>query len=78
MRTYLILKEKGERWNRDAEIKAILSEIAASDGNGGVKFEKGQAAELRSREFDRGELCSEGLQYERLDQLTMDILLGVR
>jgi xylose isomerase len=80
MRTYLILKEKGEQWNRDPEIKEILSEIAALDGNGGGsnKFEQGKAAELLAQNFDRAELSSKGLKYERLDQLTIDILLGVR
>ncbi|HEY0173767.1 MAG TPA: xylose isomerase [Pyrinomonadaceae bacterium] len=79
MRTYLILKEKGERWNADPEIKSLLAEIAASDGNGGSgKFEKGKAAELLAQNFDRAEMASKGLKYERLDQLTMDILLGVR
>src|SRR5215213_2973435 len=79
MRTYLILKEKGEQWNRDPEIKEILAEVAAADGNGGGgKFEKGKAAELLSQNFDRPDLASKGLKYERLDQLTMDILLGVR
>ena len=29
-------------------------------------------------DFDRAQLASKGLKYERLDQLTMDILLGVR
>ena len=28
--------------------------------------------------FDRSGLASRGLNYERLDQLTIDILLGVR
>ena len=79
MRTYLVLKEKGEQWNRDPEIKSILAEIAKTDGNGsGGKFEKGKAAELLAQNFDRAELASKGLKYERLDQLTMDILLGVR
>ena len=79
MRTYLVLKEKGERWNADPEIKALLAEIAAADGNGAAgKFEKGRAAQLLSTEFDRAALASKGLKYERLDQLTMDILLGVR
>ena len=79
MRTYLVLKEKGEQWNRDPEIKSILAEIAKTDGNGsGGKFEKGKAAELLAQDFDRAELASKGLKYERLDQLTMDILLGVR
>jgi xylose isomerase len=79
MRTYLILKEKAERWNRDPEIKSILAEIAALDGNGGgMKFEKNKAEQLLAQEFDRAELASKGLKYERLDQLTIDILLGVR
>jgi xylose isomerase len=78
MRTYLVLKEKARQWNADAEIKSLLAEIAALDGNGGAKFEKGQAAELLAQNFDRAEMASKGLKYERLDQLTMDILLGVR
>jgi xylose isomerase len=28
--------------------------------------------------FDRVELAKKGLAYERLDQLTMEVLLGVR
>src|SRR3954464_4167560 len=31
MRTYLILKEKVERWHRDAEIRGILDELAKLD-----------------------------------------------
>jgi xylose isomerase len=80
MRTYLILKEKAERWNADPEIKSLLAEIAKLDGNGNAlgRFEKGKANALLSREFDRAALASKGLKYERLDQLTTDILLGVR
>jgi xylose isomerase len=79
MRTYLILKEKAAAWNRDPEIKSILAEIAAADGNGGAgKFEKGRNEQLLAREFNRAEMASKGLKYERLDQLTIDILLGVR
>ena len=79
MRTYLVLKEKARQWNADAEIKSLLAEIAALDGDGGAtKFEKARAAELLARDFDRAGLSAKGLKYERLDQLTMDILLGVR
>jgi xylose isomerase len=79
MRTYLILKDKGAQWNANAEIKALLAEIARLDGNGGIgKFEKAGASSLLARDFDRAALASRGLKYERLDQLTMDILLGVR
>ncbi len=80
MRTYLILKEKARQWNNDPDIKSILAEIAKKNSNGSSqgKFEKGKAASLLAQEFDRASLASKGLQYERLDQLTMDILLGAR
>ena len=79
MRTYLILKDKGAQWNADPEIKALLAEIDETNGKGTIgKFEKEGAVSLLSREFNRSALSSKGLKYERLDQLTMDILLGVR
>ena len=79
MRTYLVLKEKGEQWNSDAEIKSLLAEIAETSGDGRrAKFTSQDAGELLSANFDRAGLASCGLNYERLDQLTMDILLGVR
>ena len=80
MRTYLILKEKATRWNNDPDIKSIVAEIAKKDSNGSSqgKFERGKAASLLARNFDRASLAAKGLQYERLDQLTLDILLGVR
>ena len=80
MRTYLILKEKAKQWNNDPEIRSILAEIASTNVNGSSpgKFEKGKAASLLAQQFDRASLAAKGLQYERLDQLTMDILLGVR
>ncbi|HKC62796.1 MAG TPA: xylose isomerase [Pyrinomonadaceae bacterium] len=80
MRTYLILKEKAARWNADPEIKSLLVEIAKREDNGQAvgKFDKERAARLLARGFDRTSLASKGLQYEKLDQLTVDILLGVR
>ena len=81
MRTYLILKEKAERWNADPEIQALLAEINADDGEtdafkGAYTAEK--AAALRAHAFDRKALGARGLAYERLDQLTIEVLLGVR
>lgn len=80
MRTYLILKEKARQWNADPEIKALLAEIveAGGDGQSITPYRKEGAAELLARTFDRAALAAKGLKYERLDQLTMDILLGVR
>ena len=78
MRTYLILKDKAERWNNHEEIKSILAEIEETNKKNHVgKFSAENANDLLSKEFDRKEISSKGLKYERLDQLTMDILLGV-
>jgi xylose isomerase len=79
MRTYLILKEKGERWNAHPEIKALLAEMEEQNRHDSLvgKFEKGRAGHLLSERFDREALAAKGLQYERLDQLTIDILLGI-
>jgi len=80
MRTYLILKEKAARWNGDPEIKALLAEaeeMNSRDSSVGG-YSKDHAAELQGRSFDRAGLAAKGLRYERLDQLTIDILLGVR
>jgi xylose isomerase len=80
MRTYLILKDKAAQWNTDPEIKALLAEIAEMNGNAPsfASYKKGDAATLLERNFDRAAIAAKGLQYERLDQLTVDILFGVR
>jgi xylose isomerase len=80
MRTYLILKEKARQWKEDAEIRAILAEINESDEPTPTvgKYEKEGAESLLAYDFDRRKLASKKLPYERLDQLTTDILLGVR
>lgn len=79
MRTYLILKEKAKRWNENAEIKSILAQINESDSSapGVGKYESSASKSLLEYEFDRRALSSKKLSYERLDQLTMDILFGV-
>ncbi len=77
MRTYLIFKDKAERWNSNPEIKALLAEIAATDNGGLGTFSDDASAKLLGRSFDRKAMAAKGLKYERLDQLTIDILLGV-
>lgn len=81
MRTYLILKDKAEQWNRDREIQSLLEEINADDGS--MDSFKGiytpeKASGLKAASFDRDALGRRGLPYERLDQLTIEVLLGVR
>jgi xylose isomerase len=81
MRTYLILKEKAERWNADSEIQALVEELnadpdALSETMGAYSQEK--VAQLKAYDFDPVALGRRGLKNERLDQLTVEVLLGVR
>ena len=81
MRTYLILKEKAQRFNADPEIQALLQEVqAGADAyaylGGGYSREK--AERLGGESFDRSLLGGRDLPYEQLDQLTIELLLGVR
>jgi xylose isomerase len=81
MRSYLILKEKAAQFNADPEIQALLEEVWAQDASmaafqGQYSREKAQA--LKAYAFDRAALGARPLAYERLDQLTFDLLMGVR
>ncbi len=80
MRTYLILKEKAAVWNADKEIQGILKEISGGSPkvpSTGSYSQKGSAA-LLSHVFDKDAILEKRLPYEKLDQLTIDILLGAR
>lgn len=79
MRNYLILKEKARQFDEDQEVQALLAEIS----NGGPveplgRYSTEKAKQVKDMSLDRVELASKSLPYERLDQLTVDILFGVR
>jgi xylose isomerase len=81
MRTYLILKEKARQFNADAEIQVLLAEAQSGESDvaqyaGAYATEKASA--LKSANFDLAAMRGRGYAYERLDQLTIDLLLGVR
>jgi xylose isomerase len=81
MRTYLILKEKAAQWNADKEIQSLVTEINVDDGSMNQYFGKYSTAKanaLKGQAFDRSAIAGRGLKYERLDQLTVEVLLGVR
>jgi xylose isomerase len=81
MRTYLILKEKAQQFNADPEIQALLAEITAKDDSLsylGAGYSKDAVNRLRNTNFNRDELGARNLPYEHLDQLTIELLLGVR
>jgi xylose isomerase len=79
MRSYLILKDKAKRFCQDAEIQALLAEIRQprEQESTGV-YTRERASEIRAWPFDRQALAARALPYERLDQLVIDLLLGVR
>jgi len=81
MKTYLMLKEKALKFNQDPEIQAILAELNAEDPEmlpffGKYTAEKAKA--LKAAQFDRTKISGRGLKYEKLDQLTIDLILGYR
>ena len=81
MRTYLILKAKAERWRADTEIQQVLNDIRGR-GDGAspepIRFTPERAASLKAQTLDLPAMRQQGYAYERLDQLTMELLLGVR
>jgi xylose isomerase len=80
MRTYLILKEKVQRFNADPEIRAMLGELHARGAATGqrMRYSEAEAEAVRDERFDLDSLRARGYAYERLDQLTMEVLMGVR
>src|SRR5256712_3136692 len=79
MRTYLILQERPARWNADQEIQELIRETAPGTGVPDVSSYSTRSRDaLLAVGFDRQALASKGLRYEQLDQLTMEVLLGVR
>jgi xylose isomerase len=81
MRTFKLLQEKTRRFNADAEIQGLLSEIRAGDARleGLLSgYSKANADILSAEAFDRKALGARGMGYEKLDQLTTELLLGVR
>jgi xylose isomerase len=79
MRTYLILKEKARQFGADAAIQGLLKEIRGQAAEVDIgKYTRQQADRLKTHAFDREALAARALPYERLDQLVVDLLLGVR
>jgi xylose isomerase len=76
MRTYLILKQKARAFAAHAGIQSLLAEIRGAGGELGA-YSRPSAEALKAEAFDRHALASRRLAYERLDQLVIDLLLGV-
>ena len=81
MRTYLILKDRAARFNADKEIQSLIAAYKVRDA--GLekltrKYSKKNAKALLETGFDLPALRAKGPGLERLDQLTVEVLLGTR
>ena len=80
MRTYLILKDKAERFREDDEIQAALDDAMVDQLSLPTLPEPAETRfeTLRAEAFDVDALAGRGYGHERLDQLVTELLLGVR
>jgi xylose isomerase len=80
MRTYLMFKEKVAAFNADSEIQAALASYNVSDDSlqSLMTYSSDNAQSLKAQTFDRAVLGQRGPGLEHLDQLTVELLLGMR
>jgi xylose isomerase len=80
MRTYLLLKERAARWNADKDIQALVAEANQESLKHPApgRYSAQTRDALLAHDFDRKTIAARGLKYEKLDQLTIEILLGAR
>jgi xylose isomerase len=82
MRTYNIFKEKAKHYNTNPELQALLREINAGDQTYGGLLTNGYSSEaankLKEANFDIDALAKRGYKYEKLDQLAVEVILGIR
>ena len=80
MRTYRMLAEKGEAFRADPEVREALAAYRVEDDGlqALMRFTPDNAAALKERELDLDALRERGPGLERIDQLMVEHLLGVR
>ena len=81
MRSYLVLREKVQRFNSDSEIQSMLAHLQVTDATlGGLtgRYSRNNATQLKSQSFDLNALAERRLGYQRLDQLIFELLTGAR
>jgi xylose isomerase len=78
MRNYLVLREKARAFRADPEVTAAL-EAARVDQLAVPTLGAGESlADLRAEAHDPEAMAQRGMHFERLDQLALEHLLGVR
>ncbi|WP_432830093.1 xylose isomerase [Dactylosporangium sp. CA-092794] len=78
MRNYLILKEKVRAFRDDPEVSAALATARVDELSVPTLLPGESLAQLRAEEIDVETVAARGMAFERLDQLAMEHLLGIR
>ena len=79
MRTYNILKERAIGFDADPEVKELIAEMVDSNIDPLLKDYSAEKVDaLRSLSIDPEAIGATGLQWERLDQILIEHLLGTR
>ncbi len=80
LRMYKIMQEKVRQFSENKEIQDLLKEIHGANPSHRdlmATYSKEAAQKLKTMAFDPVALASRKLPYEKLDQLTTELLLGV-
>ncbi|WP_327008841.1 xylose isomerase [Dactylosporangium sp. NBC_01737] len=78
MRNYLILKDKVRTFRDDPEVSAALAAARVDELSVPTLMPGESLATLRTEEIDVDVVAARGMAFERLDQLAMEHLLGIR
>ena len=81
MRTYLILKERARQFNADPEIQGMVQNLSVDmEGIGPLlgSYTADNMNKIKNLNVDRIAYGKKGYGYEKLDQLTTELLLGLR
>ncbi|NKY98970.1 xylose isomerase [Nocardiopsis alborubida] len=78
MRNYLILKEKARAFRADPEVVEALAASRVPELSQSTLGEGESLSDLLAEEIDLAEVGRRGYHFERLDQLAMEHLFGLR
>ncbi|QUX28879.1 xylose isomerase [Nocardiopsis akebiae] len=78
MRNYLILKEKARAFRADPEVVEALAASRVPELSQSTLGEGESLSDLLAEEIDLAEVGARGYHFERLDQLAMEHLFGLR
>ena len=79
MRTYKLLKARAQAFDADPEVRELIAEQRDAAIDPLLRgYTREKATKLRNLQLDASAHAQRGLRYERLDQLTIEHMLGAR